>query len=645
MLNPMPHRLSWVGRFALVLIACTASPATAGEPITFRVSFPEPETHYAHVEATVPTDGQDHVELMMPVWTPGSYLVREYSRHLESLSVRGTKGGELPVAKVRKNRWRVECAGESTIVVEYRLYCRELSVRTNWVEAGFAFLNGAATFVTTPSTQREHRVHWELPPAWRVSATALARVDAEPNTYLAPDFDLLVDSPVVLGNPTIVEFEVAGKPHRFVNLGGVELWDLKKAAEDVKKIVEVQHEFWRVVPYERYDFLNLILESGGGLEHANSCLMLTSRWSFRDPERYRSWLGLVSHEFFHTWNVKRLRPIELGPFDYEGENHSLCLWIVEGLTSYYDDLLLARAELLSEKQYLELLGKNIESLQDTPGRLVHPLEATSYDAWIKYYRSDENSVNSTISYYTKGAVVGFLLDARIREATDNTRSLDDVMRRAYELYSGDRGYTAESFRSLTERVAGVDLTDWFGIALESTEELSYDSALTWFGLRFKPVKDPAKGEETATGIDSPGADEASDSGEVADGDSKTPPPWIGLETRSSDGRLIVQRVRRGTPAHRAGVNVDDEIVGIDGYRISDWSAIRKQFREGDRATLLVARRGRLQELEVVFAAQPPKRWQLEADPDAPPAAAARRFALARSTLNERSAAAGAAERS
>ncbi|MGE3164318.1 MAG: M61 family metallopeptidase [Planctomycetota bacterium] len=588
----------------------------AVEPLTYRVRLPG-SGHHAEVELRVPTEGARQIELMMAVWTPGSYLVREYSRHVEGVTASSSSGEPLAVVKSRKNRWRVECGDDREITVRYRVYCREMSVRTNWVEGDFAFLNGAATFLTTPDIPREHRVTLELPATWNTCATALDPHGTKPHSYLAPSFDILVDSPIVAGNPKIETFWVTDREHRLVNLGDVELWDTAKAALDVKQIVEVQQEFWGSLPYPRYDFLNLILESGGGLEHANCCLLLTSRWSFRDPERYRDWLGLVSHELFHAWNVKRLRPVELGPFDYETENHTNCLWIVEGLTSYYDDLLLARGGLLTEKQYLERLGKAIATLQDTPGRLVHALESTSYDAWIKYYRSDENSVNSTVSYYIKGAVVGFLLDARIREATNGERSLDDVMRRAYELYSGERGYTADEFRELCGQVAGVDLSAWFQVAVASTSELDYAPALAHLGLRFKPAS-PVAG---ATGTD----DSSSTATAEADtGSKKEPEAWVGLDTKSSEGRLLVTRVRRGTPAFDAGVHVDDEILAIDGYRVVDWTALRKQFRAGDHATLLVARRGRLREIAISFARTPTKLWQLEIDPDAPAPAVARR---------------------
>ncbi|MEM7167510.1 MAG: PDZ domain-containing protein, partial [Planctomycetota bacterium] len=590
----------------------------------YKVEFPQRQNHYVEVTAVFPTSGQTEHDIMLAVWTPGSYLVREYQRHLENLVASTVPMGDaasatLPLTKVDKNRWRVQTDGTTHYQVRYRVYGRELSVRTNWVEEAFAFLNGAPTFLTLADGKpRPHRVTYYLPEGWKNCATGLPQKAASDNsrvlTFEARDFDQLVDCPTLFGNLTIEEFEVGGKRHRLVNHGGGEFWDVAKAAADLQKIVEVQTHFWECIPYDNYTFLNAVVESGGGLEHSNSTLMLTSRWSFRDPKRYRGWLGLASHEFFHAWNVKRLRPLALGPFDYEREQLTPSLWIVEGITSYYDDLLLKRAGLLTEKQYLENLSRSIGALQVTPGRLVQPLRAASFDAWIKYYRKDENSDNTSISYYTKGAIVGFLLDAAIRRATNDRRSLDDVMRMAYGRYSGERGYTEAEFRSVASEVAEVDLSSWFAQACDSTQELDYTPALDWFGLRFKDPDQPKKDKSAAT---------ANEHGSDADADGDEPeekaiPGWLGLSTKTENGVLKVSKVKRGTPAHAAGLNAGDEVLALDGYRVqgSNWAARRKQYAPGDRASLLISRRGKLSELTVVFAKEPPKRWELQADPEA-----------------------------
>jgi predicted metalloprotease with PDZ domain len=322
---------------------------------------------------------------------------------------------------------------------------------------------------------------------------------------------------------------------------------------------------------------------------------MASRWQTRTRRSYLDWLGLVSHEFFHVWNGKRLRPVELGPFDYENEVYTKSLWVVEGITSYYTELGVRRAGLCTDEEFLERLSRLIDRLQTTPGRLVHALDMASYDAWIKFYRNDENSLNTTISYYTKGAVVALLLDATIQRATAGARCLDDVMRLAYGRYAGTRGFTPEEFQATVQEVAGVDLTAWFSSALASIDELDYTPALEWFGLRFA----------------TPGASATK--------------AWLGLSTRTDSGRLVVTQVPRHTPGWQGGINVDDEILAIDDYRVrpEQWETRLEQYRPGEQVSMLLARRDRLLRLNVTLGTEPPRRWKLEVHPEASEAQHAR----------------------
>ena len=590
-----PARLLITGLLAGSLV----SPALAqtAEPISYTVRFPAPHTHYVSVEASVPTAGRARVELMMAVWTPGSYLVREFARHVEAVTARTPAGEPLAVEKSRKNRWRVSTGGADRIVVSYLVYGREMSVRTNWIEADFAMLNGAPTFLTLADddTVRPHDVTLELPAGWDRSLTGLApRTDRGPHAYRAADYDTLVDSPIVAGTPALYEFAVDGTPHLLVNLGESGVWHGPQSAEDVELIAREVHRMWGVMPYDRYLVLNMITEARGGLEHRNSAMLMSSRWDTASRPSYLRWLALVSHELFHAWNVKRLRPIELGPFDYENEVHTESLWVVEGLTSYYGDLGVHRAGLSDAEEYLEALSRQIRGLQTTPGREVQPVALASYDAWIKYYRADENSPNTSVSYYTKGAVIGFLLDMRVRAATGGAKTLDDVMRLAYARFSGTRGYTPEEFRTTAQDVAGTDLSAWFARALDTTEELDYAEALDWLGLEFS---------------DPPG-----DPGDEAFG-------WVGLVTRASNGRLLVGQVRRGTPAYDAGFNVGDEILAIGDHRVlpNEWSARIAATPPESEISVLVSRRGALNRIRVVVDARPVNQWNLQPVQEATPA--------------------------
>jgi predicted metalloprotease with PDZ domain len=580
----------------LFLLAVSfAAPARAQtrEAIRYTLRFPAPQTNYVEVEALVPTDGRASIDMMMAVWTPGSYLIREYERNLDA--VQATVGTRiLPIEKTVKNRWRITTGGARTVTLTYRVYAHEMSVRTNWVDADFAMLNGAPTYLTlVESGPRPHDVGLELPAAWKTSVTGMPDAPGgAPNHYRAPDYDTLVDCPIVAGNPAIHTFTVDGKPHLLVDVGEGGVFDGERAAHDLERIVQVDRTFWGSLPYDKYVFFNLLVSASGGLEHKSSTMLMASRWATGTREKYLAWLSLASHEYFHLWNVKRLRPIELGPFDYEHENYPRSLWISEGLTDYYGDLQLARAGLYTVDEYLRELSVAIRTLQTTPARLTQTAEMASFDAWIKQYRPDDNTVNSTISYYTKGHVLGLVLDARIRAATEDAKSLDDVMRLAFARYSGARGFTAEDFRKTASEVAGADLGPWFTRALESTEELDYGPPLEWFGLRFRPPPPPP-----------------------AD-----PPGWLGAKTKIDAGRLLVENVPRGTPAYDAGVNPGDEILAIDDFRVlpAELATRLEAYRPGRKVVLLVSRREELKRLDVTLGAEPPDRWTLEVRPDVTP---------------------------
>ena len=557
-------------------------------PIRYTLRFPAPHTHYVEVEAVYPTGGRPQLDLMMAVWTPGSYLVREYERHVEDLIATSTNGRGLAAVKPAKNRWRVDTAGAATVTVRYRVYGREMTVRTNWVEAGFAMLNGAPTFITVADrTPRPHEVRVELPAAWQGSATALPPIAGQAHAYRAEDFDTLVDSPIVLGNPVVRSFEVDGTPHHLVLEGDPSLFDADRAAADIRKLVEAGKAAMGPLVYPHYYFLNMVVETGGGLEHKNSFLTMSSRFVTRTRQPYVNWLSLVAHEYFHNWNIKRLRPVELGPFDYETENYTRSLWVAEGVTDYYGALLVRRAGLSTTPEYLDMLSNSIEAVQTRPGRRVQSAEMASFDTWIKQYRPDENSPNTSIDYYDKGATIAFLLDATIRQASGGARTLDDAMRLAYSRYSGAKGFTPEEFQKAMSETAGTDLTSWVARGLTSTEELDYQPALDYFGLRFAPV------------------------------DPKSLRPTTGLLTRNDAGRLVVTQVRRDTPAYDAGLNVDDEILAIDDLRVrADGLGSRmEQYRAGDTVRLLVARRDRLMTVPVTLGAEPGRPWRLQVKPD------------------------------
>lgn len=561
------------------------TPRTEGDGVVeYTLRFPAPHTHYVEVEAIVPAPA-DPLELRMAVWTPGSYLVREFSRHIDEISAATVDGAPLAITKTAKNRWSITTKGVDRVVIRYRLYAREMSVRTNFVDDQMAVLNGAATFLEPVTGAAGYDVAVEPAPAWTHTVTALpAHPDGVAHRFFAADFDELVDSPIGVGNPALFEFEVEGVPHVLANFGEDDRWDGPRSARDVEAVVRTTVAMWGEIPYPRYVFLNVLNGGGGGLEHRASTLIQASPWATRKRDDYHRWLSLVAHELFHAWNVKRLRPEALGPFDYEREVYTRSLWIAEGITEYYDTLLLARAGIIDRDDYLAALSKMIGDLQETEGRTLQSLSDASFDAWIKYYRRDENTPNTEISYYTKGAVVAWLLDVEIRRATGGARSLDDLMRRAYQEFSGERGFSTAQFRALASEVAGRPLDTFFAHNVDGVVELDYAPALDWFGLE---LGDPDAGDD----------------------DDDEPAGWLGAKL---DDRGVVTGVRAGSPAAAGGVNVDDELLAIDDYRVppGGLDSRLERYRPGTSVSLLVARRGVLRRLVVVLGAVPAASWSL-----------------------------------
>jgi len=377
-----------------------------------------------------------------------------------------------------------------------------------------------------------------------------------------------------------------------VRLGGEGVWDDARALRDVGAITEEIADFWGMIPYDRYTYLNVVGHGRGGLEHMDSTLMMVDESAVVSDGAWLSWLGLVSHEFFHTWNVKRMRPEPLTTYDYDEEQYTRSLWIAEGLTSYYDDLLLVRAGLMTPEQHLSRLSGSLPQAMSRPAAAIQSLSDASFDAWIKYYRGDENRINRDVSYYSKGAVIGWLLDMRIRRATRDQASLDDVMRRAYAVFR-EGGYTEAGFRALASEVAGEDLTGFFAAYVDGTVRPDLTPALDWLGLRV--AEDPEAGSA-----------------------------WLGIE--ASGWPMTVDQVRRDAPVFAAGLNVADELIAVGSRRVTPESldTLRTSWTVGDEVTLLVARHERLKTLTATVGARPQLVWSLELDPDAGRAAALHR---------------------
>ncbi len=550
--------------------------STAPE-ISYTVSMSKPYTHLLEVEMRLRGSLSASTNVVMPVWTPGSYLVREYARHVQDFAAKDASGRALSWNKTNKNTWRIETTGAREVVVTYSVYANELTVRTNELNDQHAFFTPAALLVypegqlNAPSTLRV------VPFGnWKV-ATGLPTVSGRDNTFRAENFDILYDSPVEVGNFKTLSFEVKGVPHRIV-IDGEGNYEPERMRRDVQKIVEAAVSLMGGdIPYKDYTFiLHLRASGGGGLEHLNSTALMYPRHAFRSQARYTDFLSLVAHEYYHLWNVKRIKPDVLGPFDYNQENYTKLLWVAEGITSYYENIILLRAGLLSDKDYLASIASSFQDLQNRPGRFEQSLEESSFDAWIKYYRSDENAVNSQISYYDKGAIVGLLLDLEIRRLSRGARSLDDVMNYLYNEYAKKgRNYTPQDFQRAAEQAAGSTLEPFFARYVRGHEELDYNAALNHVGLLL----------DTTTG----GA-----------GRAVPERAFFGATLAQDGARLVVRNVRAGTPAYDQGINANDEIVALDGMRVTleSFDARLAEKKPGDRIQLTLFRNDDLRTFDV-----------------------------------------------
>jgi predicted metalloprotease with PDZ domain len=516
-----------------------AGKQAAAPTISYTVSMSKPWTHLLEVEMRLKWNQMPpNAQLKMPVWTPGSYLVREYARHVQDFAVKDAGGRPLNWEKINKNTWQVATKGAKEIVATYRVYSNELTVRTNELNDEHGFWNNAALLMF-PAGQLAAPSTVTIAPygKWKI-ATGLPSVSGKTNTFRAPNFDVLYDSPFEVSDFKEITFDVHGKPHRVV-MSGEGNYDLKRIAEDVAKITDEGYKIFGEFPYDSYTFI-VNLRGGGGLEHLNSTALQWNRFGFKPETRYKQFLGLVAHEYFHLWNVKRIRPDALGPFDYENENYTKLLWVAEGGTAYYESILLRRAGLISDKELLDARASTIEQLQNRPGRFETSLEEASFDAWIKYYRPDENAINNQISYYDKGEVVSMMLDVTIRTSSGGAKSRDDVLRYLYnEFYKKDRNYTPADFQKAAEMAAGKSLDDFFSKYVRGEAEIDYSGIVNGIGLQMSATE--------------PDRSKA----------------YIGADLAEENGRLTIRTVAANTPAYEQGLNTGDQIVAIDGYRASN----------------------------------------------------------------------------
>ncbi|NUN59847.1 MAG: M61 family metallopeptidase [Burkholderiaceae bacterium] len=559
---------------------------TADSPVHYRIEAPDPHNHLFHVTLTVAEPAAQQ-ELSLPVWIPGSYLVREFSKNLQNLQARqGSKA--LALQQLDKHRWRVACQSGKPLVLHYAVYACDASVRTAWLDAARGFFNGTSLCLRAEGHTDQPCTLEIIAPeniadnAQWSCATGLfpLKVDAQGfGTYRADDYDTLADSPVEMGPFWSARFTACGVPHRIVVAGAAPSFNGKRLVADTRTICETAIRFWHgegKPPFKNYLFmLNVVDDGYGGLEHRNSTALICARRDLprttppHSGEGYTTLLGLISHEYFHTWNVKRLRPAEFARYDYAQENYTQLLWFFEGFTSYYDDLLLRRAALLDHGGYLKLLTKTINQVLQTPGRLVQTVAQASFDAWVKYYRQDENTPNATVSYYTKGALVALCLDLTLRR--EGRTTLDAVLRSLWQRCAGgpmDEATLRAVLHELGGRPFDAELDAW----VHSTAELPLEELLGAHGISVKREEPPVAQR-------------------------------LGLRV-SETGALQIKTVLRGALAEQAGMAAGDEWIGIEvqgqGWRIGKLDDIALYAGTEKAVTALVARDRRLLRLPLTL---------------------------------------------
>lgn len=449
--------------------------------VRYEISVKDIGGQRAEVIARFPVNEASTI-LYMPVWTPGYYVKEDYKAGVVEIHASDANGNGLAMQDPGGNRWVVDTSGAEWLVVRYVLSAKGRSVSLNEISRNYAVFNGSATYIAAKGQEaRRHVVTLSLPAGWK-SASGLEVVNSNGiDAYMASSYEDLIDSPIMVGDLEIAEFDSMGTAHAVAyNRGAAEV-DVAKIAADLKVMTDETRTFWAEKPWPKYVFLIAFRDAGGGLEHKYSTFVNVSPGRFAAPTGYGTFMSLLAHEYQHAFNVKRLRPFELGPFDYESTPMVSTLWISEGLTSYYSNLMLKRSGLVDADAYLAGLSRQITALQNSPGRLRQSLEQSSLGVWSNSL-SGVGASSETVSYYVKGEVVGFLLDAHIRRLTGGGKSLDDVMKAAYERYSGDAGFHPDEFYAVAEAVIGQPLGDWFSVVIGSASELDYSEALEWFGL-------------------------------------------------------------------------------------------------------------------------------------------------------------------
>jgi predicted metalloprotease with PDZ domain len=591
----MKNRFRLRGLCLLFLLAATiAHSQKAQGTFSFTVSMPQPGNHVYHVVFYCEGLKGAVQHLKMPVWSPGYYGIREFAKNVLNFRAQDNLGEDLRWEHVA-NEWKVETAKTSAVKATYDVSAASTFVADPYLGEDRGYILGTGLFmyvagqITHPVT-----VEVKLNPGWKTIATGLDPLSLNaPHTFFAPDFDVLYDSPILMGNlESLPSFEIRGIPHRFIGYGIGDNFDADRFMRNLKAVVEQGIAVIGDIPYKHYTFLGLG-RGAGGIEHLNSAAVpFTGASSLASQKGDVRQLNFLAHEYFHNYNVKRIRPIALGPFDYDGPNRTNMLWVSEGFTSYYATMMVARAGFMNREELLDSFRKDIASYENDTGHLFQSAAESSWSTWIQgpFGGRAKGGISKSVSYYSKGTVLGLLLDFAIRHDTGNRKSLDTVMQELYRKYyqTLKRGWTDEEFRAVCESVCGASLQEYFTYAF-TTAAIDYGKYLGYAGLELE------KPEEL-------------------------PDSFLGAVVEDVNGRLVVSAIESNSPAYQAGLAANDEIKSLDGTRV-DASALNASVnsrKPGDRLRLAINRAGRDVEANVSLGHKLRKSFKIipVADPNA-----------------------------
>ncbi len=564
-----------VGSLVLVLflpfLAHSQTPS-----IEYSLGMSKPWTHLLEVEVTFSGLPQktSSLNLLMPVWRTGRYVVFDFAGGVQEFSAVDGNGRTLAWSKADKSTWRIEKQQSTAVTARYKVYANEFGMRTRGLNDQHAFVDGCAVFMYIEQYRHLPLTLTVVPfRNWHVT-TGLDAMPGERFKFSAPDFDHLLDCPLEIGNQKDFEFEVEGKKH-VLTIAGEGNYDADTLVNDIATIVKANKEFWGDLPYERYVFMLHLSADGGGTEHINSTIMQTRPFVFKNRGSYRGFLGLVSHEYFHTWNVKQLRPAGISPYDYMKENYVKELWLAEGTTSYYGGLLLVRTGFIPDSLYLDGIAASVQGDRQRPGNRIQSPSESGFDAWIKLWKGNQQAYNSESDYYDRGSDVSFILDLEIRQRSGNRHSLDDVMRTLYKRFPmSSKGYTNDDVQKTAEEFAGRSLKKLFDEHVDGTTPIDWERYLGYAGLVLQ-----AKDSERK--------------------------PWLGILTSDQAGTARISRIIAGSPAYDAGLNYGDEVAALNGYRVRSAELQERiaEFKGGEKVRLTIFRNDKLREFDITLRLQ------------------------------------------